>query len=195
LPTASDRYPVTDGPLDEDDRFEALWREHAGAVMRYARRRVTDSEVDEVVAETFLVAWRRLDDVRRASFALPWLLGVARGVALNLRRGSRRRDALQVRLQDPTTRRSGRLAAEHLDRVSVALAGLREADREVLSLSAWDGLTYEQAAEALGCSRRAFGVRLHRARRRLRSALTDLDPEPLASPSTADAVIAEMRIR
>lgn len=185
---------MTDGPQAEDDRFEGLWREHAGAVMRYARRRVTDSEVDEVVAETFLVAWRRLDDV--PPFPLPWLLGVARGVALNLRRGSRRRDALHARLlENPTAWRQGSLAAEHLDRVAVALRGLRDVDREVLSLVAWDGLTYEQAAEALGCSRRAFGVRLHRARRRLRSALTDLDPEPLAPPITVGADTPEMRIR
>lgn len=185
---------VTDEAEPVDDRFDALWREHAGAVMRYARRRVPDSEVDEVVAETFLVTWRRLDDV--PPFALPWLLGVARGVALNVRRGSRRREMLQARLlENRTAWRQGMRPGDHLDRVVVALTGLREPDREVLSLVAWDGLTHEQAAEALGCSRRAFAVRLHRARRRLRSALTDRDQEPPAPPVRDGADATEMRLR
>lgn len=80
-----------------DARLDALWVEYAPAVVRYARRRVLDADVDEVVAETFLVAWRRIDDV--PAYPLPWLLGVARGVSANSRRAARRRDALADRLR------------------------------------------------------------------------------------------------
>lgn len=79
-----------------EQRLDELWSEHAPAVVRHARRRVLPAEVDEVVAETFVVAWRRLDDV--PVVALPWLLGVARAVSANVRRTARRRDALTDRL-------------------------------------------------------------------------------------------------
>jgi RNA polymerase sigma-70 factor, ECF subfamily len=156
-------------------RFDDLWQQHAAAVVRYARRRVPDPEVDEVVAETFLVAWRRLDEV--PAFALPWLLRVARGVSANVHRSARRRDALQQRLTshrtntDPVTAGPLSASSDRAERVSRAVAQLREQDRELLTLIAWDGLTHAQAAEAMGCRRQTFAVRLHRARRRLRDAL------------------------
>jgi RNA polymerase sigma-70 factor (ECF subfamily) len=155
--------------------FDELWQQHAATVVRYARRRVPDVEVDEVVAETFLVAWRRIDEV--PAFALPWLLGVARGVSANVHRSTRRRVALHLRLTatgaHPGSTTSGHLrtSPDRAERVLRALADLREPDRELLTLIAWDGLTHAQAAEALGCSRQTFAVRLHRARRRLRAAL------------------------
>lgn len=160
---------------DEQD-FEALWRDHAAAVVRYARRRVLPGEVDEVVAETFLVAWRRLDEVPEP--ALPWLLGVARGVSANVLRSARRRDALTERLAIQPVR----APLLHADgsQVAAALARLGERDRELLTLLAWDGLDAAQAAESLGVSRATFAVRLHRARRRLRAAL-DHDPDARSS--------------
>lgn len=66
-------------------RLERVFIEHANAVRRYARLHVGDGPADDVVAETFLVAWRRLDDIPTA--ALPWLLGVARNVVSNQHRG------------------------------------------------------------------------------------------------------------
>jgi RNA polymerase sigma-70 factor (ECF subfamily) len=142
---------------------------------------VLEGEVDEVVAETFLVAWRRLDDV--PPYPLPWLLGVARGVTANVRRSARRRDALHQRLaaHDHVSRQGGPPATQ-VDRVAVALHRLRDGDREVLTLVAWDGLSHEEAAESLGCSRRTFAVRLHRARRRLRAEL-DREPGPDRGPA------------
>jgi len=159
---------------DPEQRFADLWRDHAPAVLRYARRRVVGTDVDEVVAETFLVAWRRLDEV--PDVPLPWLLGVARGVAANLRRSARRRESLHERLaaqpirldQDSPDRSEPPPIGRALERLSVA-------DRELLTLLAWDGLTHEQAADALGCSRGALAVRLHRARRRLRRLLEEAD--------------------
>ena len=79
-----------------EDRFERLWRENASAVLRFACLRVPQSDVDDVVAETFAVAWRRLEEVPERG--LPWLLEVARNVGANASRASRRRDALHLRV-------------------------------------------------------------------------------------------------
>jgi len=125
---------------------------------------VTGGQADDVVAETFLVAWRRLDDVPTDD-PLPWLLGVARNVARNERRSTRRRDALVLRLPAPRPAPPPDEPAE-TGLVRAALAALDEADRELLLLVAWDGLTPGRAAQVLGCSAGAARVRLHRARRR-----------------------------
>ena len=85
------------GPQPRRARFEALFREHHSAVQCYARRRVPPGVVDDIVAETFLVVWRRLDDVPEP--ALPWLLTVARNVAGTDRRGAVRRERLWLKAQ------------------------------------------------------------------------------------------------
>jgi RNA polymerase sigma-70 factor (ECF subfamily) len=169
---------VSDRP---EQRFDQLWRDHAAAVVRYARRHVLPDEVEDVVAETFVVAWRRLDEV--PPFGLPWLLGVARNVSANVRRSRHRREAL-----------TGRIAADldepawpettGDDGVTAALHRLSDADRELLTLIAWDGLSHEEAAEALGCSRGALKVRLHRARARF-AALLGSAPSPLPTSGGA----------
>src|SRR3954452_13534625 len=82
----------------EQERFIALYAAHAGAVLAYARRRVAPDEAEDVLAETFLVVWRRRDDVP-ADDALPWLYAVAGNVVRNRRRSERRRVALQVRMR------------------------------------------------------------------------------------------------
>lgn len=81
--------------IDEERRFEAIYREHFASVDAYARRRVP-SRADDIVAETFLVVWRRLDEV--PADALPWVYGVARRVVSNVRRGSQRQEAVAERL-------------------------------------------------------------------------------------------------
>ena len=179
---------VAEGPPGRD--VDALWRAHGPAVVRYARRRVGPADVDEVVAETFVVAWRRRGEVPDPP--LPWLLGVARGVSANLHRAARRRDALRDRL---TTAGPGGLDSSNpgdpgVDTgdvtagVAAALARLHENDRELLLLLAWDGLTHNDAARALDCSRGALTVRLHRARRRLRAELDrSADPAEPARPA------------
>jgi RNA polymerase sigma-70 factor, ECF subfamily len=168
---------VSDRP---EERFDRLWREHAAAVVRYARRHVLPDEVEDVVAETFLVAWRRLDEV--PAFGLPWLLGVARNTSANARRSRRRQSALADRLlgdldDEPTWPGTG---AD--DAVTAALHRLSDADRELLTLIAWDGLSHEEAAEALGCSRGALKVRLHRARSRFTALLGQGTADPPGGP-------------
>ena len=104
--------------------------------------------------------------------ALPWLLGVARNVRANLRRGDRRRDALVERL-GPEAAPGGDIAVPLAERdaLRAALAGLSETDREILLLAAWDDLDRDEIARALGCTRANVAVRLFRARRRLEAAL------------------------
>ncbi len=116
---------------------------------------------------------------------LPWLLGVARHVLLSLRRAQGRRDALIERIAAgrPAAREEHAEVLARRELAAAALATLTDAQREVLLLIAWDGLTHQEAAAALGCSAPALRVRLHRARRRLRGALSELEGEEQASAS------------
>lgn len=154
-------------------QFDELFRTHAAAVFAFARRRTSAEEADEVVSETFLVAWRRLTEVPDEPRA--WLLGVARNCLLNRARTDRRQRGVQARLVSiaptgattPTPAATPAIDAALLE----ALAGLPASERDALTLLAWDELTPDEAAEVLGCSRAALYVRLHRARRRLRRVL------------------------
>jgi RNA polymerase sigma-70 factor (ECF subfamily) len=159
----------------DPQRYEALFRAHYGAVVRYAVRRVGQDAAGEIVAETFLVAWRRLDEV--PANALPWLYATARRLVANeVRRRSR-----QLRLGRRIASTLPTVAADHSDvlneslRVRAALDALRERDREVLRLAAWEQLPVADAARVLGCSESAYKVRLHRARRRLELLLAASD--------------------
>jgi RNA polymerase sigma-70 factor (ECF subfamily) len=163
------------------DRFEPLYRELYGPISGYVVRRVGNPEdAAEVIAETFTTLWRQLDRCPAGPDARPWLFGVARRVLANQRRGERRRGALAERLTagvDAAVVWPPGSGAD--DRIVNAFARLSESDREVLSLVAWEGLTGEELAVALGLSRALVRLRLHRARRRFMAAL---DRERLASP-------------
>ena len=118
------------------------------------------------MADTFLVAWRRLDQVPDP--ALPWLLGVARRTLANDRRSRRRRERLAERMR---VEFDGVAVVPVEQRLVDALHRLSIGDREALLLIAWEGLSTAEAAEALGCSAVACRIRLHRARKRLAAAL------------------------
>jgi RNA polymerase sigma-70 factor (ECF subfamily) len=152
-------------------RLEALFAGHAAAVRAYAARRVPAAEVDDVTSDVFVVVWRRLEDVPQD--ALPWLLACARRVVANRRRSRRRQAALHARLSRET--RGAVLPAGRDSSLGEALASLSAGDREVLMLVAWEGLEPRRAAVVAGCSPRAFAMRLHRARRRLAAAMSELD--------------------
>jgi RNA polymerase sigma factor (sigma-70 family) len=158
---------------DQEARFNRLYERHFDAVRAYAWRRAPGL-ADEIVAETFLVAWRRLPDV--PDKALPWLIGVARNVRANLQRSDRRRSALVERLGPEAPAAEDQLASvDEREALRSVLAGLSETDREVLLLTAWDDLDRSQVAKALGCTRTNVAVRLFRARRRLEAALAAVD--------------------
>ncbi len=158
--------------IERRRRLEQLFVEHSAAVRAYAARRVGRDAVDDVASDVFVVAWRRLEDMPED--ALPWLLACARRIIANQRRSARRWTALRDRLIDerPAPPRS----AGPDSTLGEALATLSAGDREVLMLVAWEGLDARRAAAVIGCSPRAFAMRLHRARRRLETAMARLDP-------------------
>jgi RNA polymerase sigma-70 factor, ECF subfamily len=161
-------------PDDEREaRFTALFDAHRDAVRAYLWRR--DPELaDDITADTFLVCWRRLDAV--PAEPLPWLLGVARNIRLNQRRGARRRGRLEHRLRsEPTPARDPAAVVGERDAIRTALSNLDERDREVLLLTAWDRLDRDAIAVVLGCTRANVAVRLLRARRRLARELAVTD--------------------
>ncbi len=156
------------------ERYERLYRAHAEAVSAFACRRVRADEAEDVVAEVFLAAWRRIDEAPADS--LPWLLGIARGVLVNGRRGRRRGAALTGRLASELLAGAAAQPVE-LDMDALrALDALSDADRELLLLIAWEGLSREQTARVLGVSTGALAVRFHRARRRFERALVQHRP-------------------
>jgi RNA polymerase sigma factor (sigma-70 family) len=178
-------------PTDNQARrilFERLYGEFAPDVQAYVLRRVGPESVGDVVADVFLVAWRRLDDL--PSSPRPWLLGVARKTVANHLRSARRRTALVDRLR--VTASGSAVDAARAEPVWAALASLGERDREALMLVAWDGLSREEAAAVLGCSSGTFRVRFHRARAKLGRALdhsaAGSSPRSSAVRSTAESL-------
>lgn len=154
---------------------DALFRAHGADVLAYALRRTDVESAQDVVAEVFLIAWRRADRLPDQEPVL-WLYAVARRVLANQRRAARRRDALVDVL--------GRLGGRHdaasepgCSSLIVALGRLRADDREVLMLTAWEGLDASQVAAVFGCTPQAVHTRLHRARVRLRAELDREIPE------------------
>lgn len=147
-------------------QFTLLFRRHYRDVLRFARRRVGSDAAQEIVAETFVVAWRRFNDVPVVSLA--WLYRVATYEIANFRR----RTAKDVRAEVAGS--SGKTLIGDVEDTAIlghtmriAWASLSNADREILRLVAWEGLGPPDGAAVLGCSISSYKVRLHRARRRL----------------------------
>ena len=156
---------------DRAREFEGIFSACYSRVLGYAIRRTDDrAAAEDAVSETFLIAWRRLDAVPPEP--LPWLLGVARKVLANQRRAAGRRapDGPLVPLEavadlDPRAAVADLVADRQA--FAAAFAALSAADREVLALVSWDGLSAQEAATVLDCKPATFYLRLHRARRRL----------------------------
>ncbi len=160
---------------DHEERFRALYAEHFDAMLAYATRRVDQPhDAADVVADVFLVAWRRVDALPTGDDARLWLYGVARKIVFNQRRSRQRRDRLGVRLRSQLVDRVERDPSdESLQRLTVqaALACLGELDREVLTLTIWEELEPREIAAVVGSNAQAVRTRLSRARARLRDAL------------------------
>jgi RNA polymerase sigma factor (sigma-70 family) len=167
----ADTAPVV-GREQAELRFERLYAQYGRAVLAYAVRRAAPDDAADVVAETFLVAWRRLDDVPVQDTRL-WLYGVARRVLANQQRSERRRLRLadRLRCELPAVLETAPGLDSHTGPVQAALEQLGPEDREVLRLSAWEELTAVEISTVLGVSQVAVRSRLHRARRRLRAEL------------------------
>jgi len=159
-----------------EQRFARLYSEHGREILGYALRRCSEPEdAADVVAETFLTAWRRLADVPLGGEARLWLFGTARLVIANQRRGERRRGRLTEQLRAELRRQLPAEAPADPSGILEALSALEESDRELLMLVGWEELTPAQAAQVLGITALAARSRLHRARRRLRARLAEAE--------------------
>lgn len=160
----------------DDAWFDSMYRRCAPAVLAYARRRLTrPQDGEDVVVEVFAIAWRRRDDM--PSDELPWLYATAANVIAHVARSEARRGRLdaklashaEVRPEDHTAPIEARTA------LAAAFVMMSEADQEVLRLWAWEDLDGPALADALDCAPGAARTRLHRAKTRLRTALTAAD--------------------
>jgi RNA polymerase sigma-70 factor (ECF subfamily) len=161
---------LTEAECERRRRFDALFREQAAGIASYCRwRSRSPGDAEDAVAEVFLIAWRRLDDVPAGDGARPWLYATARRVMANQARGNARRSRLQERLSSQAVAAQADEGPAIL-RVHEALAALSLRDREVLLLAEWEGLTPAEIGRAMHRPPVTVRVSLHRARRRFRVA-------------------------
>lgn len=174
---------------DREQKFNTLYDALYPDLVRFVQRRAHPDHVQDVVADAFLVVWRRLDDLPpHHDDARAWVFGITRKVMLNSRRGDERRRALGVRLAENAIRDPERdpEADLVLSRINVTNAWrlLSDVQQEALGLAVLEELTAPQAAAVLGISPVAFRLRLSRARRALRVHLDHL-PHSYGAPSAA----------
>jgi RNA polymerase sigma-70 factor, ECF subfamily len=176
-------------PVDDPlDRFTGLYDRYYRNILRYALLHADPGSAEDVTSEVFLIAWRQLPAVPEPS--LPWLLGVARNLLRKQADAGRRRRLLTDRIAALTTEADlvAWDAGEHVvERAAAieALASLAERDVETLTLVTWHGLDVRTAAAVVGCSPRAFTVRLHRARQRLTDAVRATDQIHTTHPAAS----------
>jgi RNA polymerase sigma-70 factor (ECF subfamily) len=179
-------------PLEQ--RFRDLYQRHYRLIRAYALRRTCSAEdAADVVSDTFTITWRRIRDVPAPPADRLWLYGVARRVIGGRQRSAGRHRNLLARLvsSHPAGDTPGPVADPApadpaTAAVRAALGRLGPLDREALQLVVWDGLSHLEAAEVLGCSPNAVGIRIHRAKARLRADLSSTSPAgpaPLANYS------------
>lgn len=160
-------------PARPQPEFERLYAAHRKAVLAYCLRRAAPSDAHDAAAETFAVAWRRMEAVPAGEDALPWLYGVAYRTLANMRRAARRRSRLESKVGAarlaPTPVRPDIQVVRNAEAEAVvqAMERLRPADREVLRLAIWEELPRDQIAQVFGISRDAVNQRYVRAVRRM----------------------------
>jgi RNA polymerase sigma factor (sigma-70 family) len=161
--------------------FGEIFQRHSAAVYAHCFRRTGQWTVaEDLTSVVFLEAWRRRREVRfAAGSVLPWLLAVANNAASNSQRAMRRHEGLLARLPapdpepDPADDAARRVDQERaIEPLLAALASLRRAERDVLTLCDWSGLSYAEAATALGIPIGTVRSRLARARRQMRQAVS-----------------------
>ncbi len=169
-----------------DAAFRSLYASTFDPISRYCLRRLPADAAKDAVAEVFLIAWRRSDEVPRGGDALPWLYGVARNVVRNSLRSHRRSERLRRRLTaEPSQNDPGLeplvVRREEERRLVQALASLPPTDQEIVRLRAFEELTFAQIGSVVGCSEDAAKKRLSRALDRLRSAAEHHPPGTVAA--------------
>lgn len=169
---------------DRDQDFARVVAAHRNAILRYGIRRLDDrSAAEDLVAETFIVVWRRFDELPRRDEELFWLYGIAGRVLANLRRTQQRSMRLESRLafERELGQELPRYSLEDVEALMDALGSLSPDEREIIQLAYWEKLSYREMGVALGCSEKAAGIRLSRARRELRERLNQTTA--LATPT------------
>lgn len=182
-----DDASVIERSRSEPEVFEIVFRRYADQVQRYVSRRIGADAADDVVAETFLLAFRQRDryDVSRVS-ARPWLYGIATNLIGRYRRSEIRHYRALARAgvdhvaESFTDRVDAAVSASAVNRrLAAALAALPAAHRDTLLLVAWGDLSHEEAAAALRVPVGTVRSRVTRARSKLRRILGDADPSAL----------------
>lgn len=164
-------------PISALARFDALFTEYQRRVLAYAMRRTrTPADAEDVAAETFTIAWRKIDNIP-SDEPLPWLYAVARRVLANHRRGLGRRERLAALLRVEDVATPIHAGEDHDGPAFAALATLSPSDQELLRLVAWEELGNQQIATVLGITPNAVAIRLYRARERFATALARHTPD------------------
>jgi RNA polymerase sigma factor (sigma-70 family) len=175
----------------DDQWFEELFRREGEVVYRFMARRLPATDVQDAVAEVFVTVWRCRDEVPAQHSHRAWVLSVATRVASHSRRSAFRRRRLFERASERLPSMAVPDSPAGIDEMRRALATLSKADRLAIELVLWEGLTHAEAAKIVGCSPNALGVRLHRARIKLRTLLeTAHKPQ-----SSAAATVTERALR
>ncbi|GAA4587475.1 RNA polymerase sigma factor [Planotetraspora phitsanulokensis] len=182
--SAADDAELIMASLTDSERFAAIFDRHAEPIHHYVARRVGTDAADDIVAETFLTAFRRRSSYDPARpDARPWLYGIATTLVARHRRSEVRylralsRTGVDPLPESPADGVVERITAQdHMRRLAGALATLGRGDRDTLLLVVWGELTYEEAARALGIPVGTVRSRLNRARRKLRERLGGVDP-------------------
>jgi RNA polymerase sigma factor (sigma-70 family) len=146
-----------------EPEFEQLFREHAPEILGYLRRRGAGDSASDLLAEAFLIAWRRRQDLPD-NYRRAWLFATARRLLLAQQRNQPTVQMPDLEAPSVSATPAGNPTAEV---VRAVLAALPEVDRELLTMTAWEHLPVAEAGRALGLNSSAARVRLHRVRRRL----------------------------
>lgn len=144
--------------------FEDFYGRYVDRVASYVLRHASVRDAEDIVAETFTVAWRKR--VERLADPMPWLIVTARNITRQTRRKEVGAGELISRLTDliETSSPSAEVTALRRTEITDLLAGLDELSREALLLTTWDGLSGNDAARVLGITPGTLRVRVHRAR-------------------------------
>jgi RNA polymerase sigma factor (sigma-70 family) len=180
-------------PEDARAEFSLAFTGNFADICKFVANRSSALDVEAIVSEAFLVAWKRWPNrPQRADEMRPWLFGIAR----NVMRSSGRHERVRLRLEGPAIAHQDWLN-DGLDRLesdlvlSTALAAMSGDDREIILLVAWEDLDSSGLAIALGISKTAARVRLHRARKRLAAEVANSE---VAKPEVAKTKVAKPEV-